>query len=70
VVPFDSVWYVVVEKGTYHAPMDVQTSVRVLPPDRQILSSIAADAPDHVRTQVLLDEGEATALSQGGQSEG
>lgn len=68
VLPFDSVWTVVVEKGTKNAPVDVNASCKLLPPDRDALSSVAIDAPDHVLA--ALDEGEAEALSAGSRSEG
>lgn len=45
VIPFDSIWNVVVEKGTYHRPIEVRSSVHVLPPDREVLSTVALDAP-------------------------
>lgn len=65
VLPFDSVWSVVVEKGTKAEPVEVKASVRLLPPDRNALSTVALDAPEHVRTQALLDEQEASAVGQG-----
>ena len=49
VVPFDSVWYVVVEKGTLQAPLPLTCSVQLAPPDREQLSSIALDAPAGVK---------------------
>ncbi len=68
VLPFDSVWNVVVEKGTHSAPIEVKASCKLRGPDRQLLSSIAVDAPAHV-TQALLEESEAEALNMGSQSE-
>lgn len=65
VLPFDSVWRVVVEKGTEAEPVDVRARVSLLPPDRNALSTVALDAPEHVRTQALLDEQEASAVGQG-----
>ncbi len=70
VLPFDSVWNVVVEKGPRSAPVDVSASCRLHSPDRQMLSTIALDAPDHVRTDMMLDAGEAEALSAGSRNEG
>lgn len=70
VLPFDSMWNVVIEKGSYHEPMQITASCRLMMPDRQVTSSIAADAPAHVRAQSWLDAGEVEAISQGGQSEG
>lgn len=68
VLPFDSVWTVVVEKGTTSRPVDVRAKVKLLPPDRNALSTIALDAPAHVRSQALLEETEA--ISEGGRNEG
>ena len=68
VLPFDSVWTVVVEKGTKSAPVEVKASCKLLPPDRNTLSSVALDAPDHVIS--AMDESEAEALSAGSRSEG
>ena len=71
VLPFDSIWTVVVEKGTKSAPVDVHASCKLLPPDRDVLSSVAIDAPAHVRdNSPALDESEAEALSAGSRSEG
>ena len=49
VIPHDAVWYVVVEKGSRYSPVRVQAQCRMLQPDRQVLSSVALDAPAHVR---------------------
>ncbi len=68
VLPFDSVWVVVVEGGPLKDPMTVKASCRLLPPDREMRSSVALDAPASV-AQALF-EGEAEALSAGSQSEG
>lgn len=70
VLPFDSMWNVVIEKGSYKQPTDLKASCRVMMPDRQVVTSIAADAPAHLRAQGWLDNGEVEAISQGGQSEG
>ncbi|MBK9759769.1 MAG: DUF1883 domain-containing protein [Flavobacteriales bacterium] len=59
VLPFDSVWTAVVEKGTLSNPVNVKASVKLLPPDRSAMSSVALDAPAHVRAQVLLEVTEA-----------
>jgi len=45
VVPFDSVWNVVVEKGTYRAPLEVKASCALLPPNSLVLSSVPIDVP-------------------------
>ncbi|MBV6405500.1 MAG: DUF1883 domain-containing protein [Flavobacteriales bacterium] len=56
VVPHDAVWYVVVEKGLRAEAIPVKAQCRVLPPDRQIRSSVALDAPAHVRAADALME--------------
>ncbi len=70
VLPFDSVWYAVVEKGTAAEPNDVKASCRLLPPDREVRSTMALDAPAHVLAQARLDESEVEAISAGSRSEG
>ena len=70
VLPFDSVWNVVIEKGTHSSPLAVVGSCSHKAPDRQTLSTIALDAPDHVRNGMLLDEGEAEAISNSSRNEG
>lgn len=71
VVPFDSVWYVVIEKGTSREPVRVQARTRLRVADRDVLSSIAIDAPAEHRVQNnWLDETEVAAVSAGGRSEG
>lgn len=62
VLPYDGVWNVVVEKGTWRQPIDVKANCRVLQPNRSALSSIAADAPDSVRLAFQLDQGEAETV--------
>lgn len=69
VVPFDSVWCVVVEKGPFHAPLDVRCSVHIGPPDREAMSTVALDAPEPTE-RPWLSEGEAELLSRGGHDEG
>lgn len=56
VVPHDAVWYVVVEKGLRAEAIPVKAQCRLLPPDRQIRSSVALDAPAHVRAADALME--------------
>ncbi len=71
VLPFDSIWTVVVEKGTKSTPLDVRAACRLLPADRDALSTVALDAPAHVRGYVApMDESEAETLSAGSRSEG
>jgi hypothetical protein len=62
VVPFDSMWHVVIEKGSYHKPMDLKASCKLTDPDRRVLSSIAADAPEHIRRQAMLDQQEEASV--------
>lgn len=49
VVPFEAVWNVVVEKGSQRAPLEVHAQCGVLPPNGTVRTSIAVDAPEHVR---------------------
>lgn len=49
VIPFDSNWTVVVEKGTHANPLDVHASCTLTPPNGLVRSSVAADAPPEVR---------------------
>ena len=58
VLPHDAVWYAVVEKGTSADPQDVVASTRLMLPNGAVVSSMAADAPQHVR----LAENEERAL--------
>lgn len=64
VVPFEAVWNVVVEKGTYRNPIEVHARCRVLPPNSTVRSSIAADAPEHVRQAQIAEEGEEVQLPE------
>ena len=57
VVPFDSVWNVVVEKGTHYEPVVVNAQCRLLLPDRSVLSSVALDSPDSVRRALEASNG-------------
>ncbi len=52
VLPFDSVWHAVVEQGSYREPLEIQASCKLLPPDRDLLSTIALDAPESVRNAI------------------
>jgi Domain of unknown function (DUF1883) len=45
VVPFDSVWYVVVEKGGYYSPLALQARCRLRPESAGVFSSVALDSP-------------------------
>lgn len=68
VVPFDSIWHVVVERDANGDPRTARTRLRSA--DRDAFSSIAIDAPAHHRAQAWLDETEVAAVSAGGRSEG
>ena len=57
VIPSDGVWNVVVEKGTYSAPIEVNAVCKLLNPNNLVYSSVAVDAPDHIRE---LSQGEET----------
>ncbi len=63
VVPFDSVWNVVVEKGTYAQPMEVQASCRRMSPNSLVSTSVAADAPPEVRA-FALEQGDVDDVTQ------
>ncbi len=71
VVPFDSVWNVVVEKGTYRDPLEVSAGCRVIPPMSNVRSSVPVDASGSLRS---LDRGEqeriAREMSMAARSEG
>lgn len=72
VVPFDSVWNVVVEKGSYKDPLAVKASCKVINPNNLVRSSVAVDAPAHVRQHELAAgaEDDAQLLSLAARSEG
>ena len=74
VVPFESVWNVVVEKGSFRSPIDVNATCGVLPPNSTVRSSIAVDAPEHVRLAEAADGGDLGSLTEdmnlAGKSEG
>lgn len=70
VVPYDSVWHVVVEKGTHYQPLDVAARCRLMLPDRDARSSIAADAPDHVRALEQGDNGRTGITEEMTEGEG
>jgi len=54
-LPSDGIWYVVVEKGTYREPKNVQASVELLKPDRSVKESVAMDAPANYTPPVVPD---------------
>ncbi|HQW04530.1 MAG: DUF1883 domain-containing protein [Flavobacteriales bacterium] len=75
VIPFDSIWTVVVEKGSYDAPIAVKASCSRMSPNSLAVSSIAIDAPPEVRDQAMLNsiadaEQHAAEISMASKSEG
>lgn len=76
VVPFDSMWNAVVEKGTYREPLEVKASCKLMNPNGLVRSSIAVDAPPEVRRFALGKEDEedtqqhASDISLAARSEG
>ena len=56
VVPHDAKWTIVVEKGTHRQPLEVHASCRVTPPNGLVTSTIALDAPAHVKQALLNGE--------------
>ena len=74
VVPFEAVWNVVVEKGSYKEPLDVVSQCGVLAPNSTVRSSIAIDAPAHVLAAHEEDDLEAqriaAEMNMAGKSEG
>lgn len=64
VLPFDAIWNVVVEKGSYHEPIDVRASATLLPPDREVLSTVALDAPADARPRMIPEHEEAQQLDE------
>jgi hypothetical protein len=76
VVPYDGKWTVVVEKGTYSAPLDVTASCQLTVPNPHVTSTVAIDAPPGSRDPDPRDldredvERHATELSLAARSEG
>jgi hypothetical protein len=64
VLPFDAIWNVVVEKGAYHAPIDVRASARLIPPDREVLSTVALDAPASATQRLIPEPEEAQQVDE------
>lgn len=54
-LPSDGIWYVIVEKGTYSQPKNVQASVELKAPDKSIKESFASDAPANYTPPVVPD---------------
>lgn len=57
VVPFDSIWHVVVEKGTHQEPIQLKASCKLRAPDSSVLSTVALDAPPPKRGHKQLHAG-------------
>ena len=74
VVPYDSIWTVVVEKGTQRAPLDVHASCALVAPNPLVRSSVAADAPQEHVALAQMDAEEAARIADemnlAGRSEG
>jgi len=64
VIPFESVWNVVVEKGTFHNPVEVVAKCGVLPPNSTARSTVAIDAPEHVRLSEAAEAGSSAELPE------
>ena len=54
-LPSDGIWNVVVEKGTYSEPKNVQASVELMGPDKSVKESVASDAPAYYAPPVIPD---------------
>jgi len=61
VVPHDGIWHVVVERGTTAEPVPVNAQTRLMMPNRAVVTSIASDAPAHVRALAAASEEDAPA---------
>ncbi|MCW5898910.1 MAG: DUF1883 domain-containing protein [Flavobacteriales bacterium] len=70
VVPFDSVWNVVVEKGTFRQPLPVKAGCQLLLPNNTVRSSVPKDAPPELRAMDADAEAIARELSMASRSEG
>lgn len=73
VVPFDSNWHVVVEKGTFHDPIEVVAKCSLLNPNGLVRSSIAVDAPEEIKRLAFDSEDaarHAAEISLASKSEG
>lgn len=70
VIPHDAVWNVVVEKGTFRNPIELDARCGVLPPNSTVRSSIATDAPEHVRLAEANEAALAADIDLAGKSEG
>lgn len=73
VVPYDSVWNVVVEKGTHREPLVVNAKCHLIPPNNSVRTSIPADATQDLVAAMNAEENADTIAAEmniAGQSEG
>lgn len=73
VVPYDSVWNVVVEKGTHREPLEVHANCHLIPPNNSVSTSIPVDASqDLVAAMNAFENADALAaeMNLAGRSEG
>ncbi len=56
VVPYDSVWNVVVEKGTHREPLAVEAKCHLIAPNNSVRTSIPVDASKDVRQAMSTEE--------------
>jgi Domain of unknown function (DUF1883) len=70
VIPFEAVWNVVVEKGTQREPLDVMARCHVIAPNATVRTSVAVDAPDHVRLAEASESSIIDDMNLAGKSEG
>jgi hypothetical protein len=65
VVPYDANWNVVVEKGTLRNPLELHASCRLTMPNSTVRTSVAMDAPQHVK-ELAAAEGVGESASEEG----
>lgn len=70
VVPYEAVWNVVVEKGTHREPIELTAQCGILAPNGTVRSSIAVDAPEHVRLAEAAEGDYSEEMNLAGKSEG
>ncbi len=73
VVPYDSVWNVVVEKGTHREPIAVNAQCHLIAPNNSVRTSIPVDASQDVLAAMNAEEDTdaiADEVDIAGQSEG
>ena len=64
-VPYDANWNVVVEKGTLRNPLELHASCRLTMPNSTVRTSVAMDAPQHVK-ELAAAEGVGESASEEG----